>query len=365
MTATGVSRCVMFAGGGTGGHLFPGVAVAREVLRRDPSAQVVFVGTGRPLEVRVLSAEGFPLECVRAVGLVGRSLAALLKGLAATCLGCMDASRLLRRYHPQLVIGLGGYSSGALVLMAAIKGIPTLLMEQNAIPGLTNRLLGRVTRVAAVTYEETLSYFGGRGVVTGNPVRTGFFAADPARPVLGEAEVLILGGSQGAHAINMAMADAAPRLAAADRAVRVTHQSGPDDLEMVREAYRAAGLHVRVEPFLDAMEQEMANADVVVCRAGATTLAELAAAGRPAILVPYPHAANDHQRRNAAVVQQAGAAEVIDPVELTGALLAERLLSLIIDDERRVQAATASRRLGTPQAAAAIVDHMEDLLGRD
>lgn len=351
----------MFAGGGTGGHLFPGVAVAREVVRRDSGVQVVFVGTGRPVEARVLSAEGFPLEHVRAVGLVGRSVTGVVKGLVTMCLGCIDASRILRQYRPQLVVGLGGYSSGAVVLVAASKGIPTLLMEQNAIPGFTNRLLGRIARVSAVTYAETLTHFGGRGFVSGNPVRAGFFEAEPARPVLDEARVLVLGGSQGAHAINVAMTDAASRLAAAARPVRVTHQSGSDDLTMVDEAYRAAGLPAQVEPFLDAMEQEMAMADIVVCRAGATTLAELAASGRPAILVPYPHAANDHQRRNAEVIEQAGAAEVIDPVELSGAELAERLLALIANDRRRVEEATASRRLGTPHAAAAIVDRMEDL----
>ncbi len=364
MTATDVSKCVMFAGGGTGGHLFPGVAVAREVLRRDSRAQVVFVGTGRPIEVRVLSAEGLCLERIRAVGLFGRSVTAKLTGLVTLFLGFVDAALLLRRYQPHLVVGLGGYSSGALVLMAVLRGVPTLLLEQNVVPGFTNQLLGRVVRAAAVTYEGTLPHFGGRGFVTGNPVRAGFFEVDAARRVLNEAHILVLGGSQGAHAINMAMADAAARLVTAACPVRVTHQSGHNDLEILRKAYLAAGLRARVEPFLDAMEQEMADADIVVCRAGATTLAELAAAGRPAILVPYPHAVNDHQRRNAQVADQAGAAEVIDPVDLTGAVVAERLLALIGDDQRRVREATASRRLGTPGAVAAIVNRMEDLLRR-
>ena len=352
----------MFAGGGTGGHLFPGVAVAREVVRRDADTRVVFVGTGRPIEVRVLSAEGFPLERVRAVGLVGRSVTGVFSGLTTMCLGFVDALRLLRRHRPQVVVGLGGYSSGAFVLTAALGRVPTLLMEQNAVPGVTNRLLGHVVHAAAVTYAETLSHFGGRGFVTGNPVRAGFFEIAAARPAIDDARVLVLGGSQGAHAINVAMTEAAPRLSAASPSIRVRHQSGDDDLRMVREAYRTVGVPAQVEPFLDAMEREMAEADIVVCRAGATTLAELAAAGRPAILVPYPHAANDHQRRNARLVEQAGAAEVIDPVDLTGAALAERLLGLIVDDDRRVSVATACRRLGTPQAAAGVVDRMEGLL---
>lgn len=352
----------MFAGGGTGGHLFAGVAVAREVVRRNADTRVVFVGTGRPIEVRILSAEGFPLDRVRAVGLVGRSVTGVVSGLATMCFGFVDAVRLLRRHRPQLVVGLGGYSSGALVLTAALARVPTLLMEQNTVPGVTNRLLSHVVDAAAVTYAETLSSFGGRGFVTGNPVRNGFFEAPPARPVLNEARVLVLGGSQGANAINVAMVEAAARLSAVTPPLRVRHQSGDDDLGMVQEAYLAAGISAQVEPFFGAMEQNIADADIVVCRAGATTLAELAAAGRPAILVPYPHAANDHQRCNARLVEQAGAAEVIDPLDLTGVVLADRLRALIADDARRVSTATASRGLGTPCAAAAIVDRMEGLL---
>ena len=357
-----MSKCVMFAGGGTGGHLFPGVAVAREVVRRHAETRVVFVGTGRSIEARVLLADGFLLERVRSVGLVGRSVTGVFSGLATLCLGFIDAFRLLRRHRPQVVVGLGGYSSAALVLTAALWRVPTLLMEQNAVPGVTNRLLRHVVRAVAVTYAEALPHFGCRGFVTGNPVRAGFFEIASAREVLVSARVLVLGGSQGAHAINLAMVEAAPRFSAASLSVRVRHQSGDDDLQMVREAYRAAGVSAQVQPFFDVMEQEMADADIVVCRAGATTLAELAAAGRPAILVPYPHAANDHQRRNARLFEYAGAAEVIGPVDLTSAVLADHLLALIGDDDRRVSAATASRRLGTPQAAALIVDRIEELL---
>ena len=364
MTSTTVSVRVLFAGGGTGGHLFPGIAVAHEVLRRQPTAQVLFAGAGRDLEVRVLAHEGFALERVRAVGLVGRSLWAVTKGLCALPAAFLDARGVLRQHRPDLVVGLGGYSSGPVVLLAAATGVPTLLLEQNAVPGVTNRLLSNVARAAAVSFEETLSYFGARGFHSGNPVRSGFFEARPPTSLPAEPRILVLGGSQGAHALNVAMVEVAPVLATLPRPMHITHQSGPADVELVRDGYRSAGVVARVEPFLDRMDAEMSDVDLVVCRAGATTLAELAASGRPAILVPFPFAANDHQRRNAAAVAKVGAAEVIDPGELTPALLAERVQALIADDARRTAMGAASRRRAKPDAAGLIVDRMERLTGR-
>jgi len=360
--STGGFVRVLLAGGGTGGHLFPGIAVARELRRRDPESQVMFAGAGRELEVRVLSREGLSLERVRAVGLVGRSPVAVVRGLAQLPAAFLDAGRLLYRFRPHIVVGLGGYSSGPVVLLAAMSGVATLVLEQNAVPGVTNRLLGRVVQAAAVSFADTLVCFGAKGFVSGNPVRAGFFDAALPRAVVTEPRVLVLGGSQGAHALNVAMVGAAPTIAQATRPVRVIHQSGAADLEMVRDGYRSAGATARVEPFLDAIDAEMSDADVVVCRAGATTLAELAAAGRPAILVPYPHAAKDHQRFNAAAFERLGAAEVIDPDELTAPVLAQRLLSLTVDDERRLAQADATRRLGMPNAARVIVDRMEHLI---
>jgi len=362
VTVNGRSVRVIFAGGGTGGHLFPGIAVARELRRRDPKSQVMFAGSGRALEARVLAREGLALERVRAVGLVGGSRRALVKGLAQLPVAFLDAWRLLNRFRPDIVVGLGGYSSGPVVLLAALSRIATLVMEQNAVPGVTNRLLGRVVQAAAVSYAETRSCFRAKCFVSGNPVRAGFFKASRPRPVVAEPRILVLGGSQGAHAINVAMVQAAPALAEATRPVLVTHQSGDSDLQMVRHGYRSAGVTARVEPFLESMDNEMSDADIVVCRAGATTIAELAAAGRPAILVPYPHATHDHQRRNAAAFQTQGAAEVIDPDELTAALLSQRLLALTVDDKRRLARADAAYRLGMPDAAVTIVDRMERLI---
>jgi UDP-N-acetylglucosamine--N-acetylmuramyl-(pentapeptide) pyrophosphoryl-undecaprenol N-acetylglucosamine transferase len=231
-------------------------------------------------------------------------------------------------------------------------------MEQNAMPGLTNRLLAKVTSAAAVTYEESIPYFGDRAFIAGNPVRHEFFkgAYDEHGAPPGAARVLVFGGSQGAHAINMAMVEAAPRLAAATPRLAITHQTGERDLEMVRDGYRRAGLEARVEPFLFAMDREMNAADVVVCRAGATTLAELMAAGRASLLVPLPTATDDHQRKNADALVRQGAARMIEQRELTGERLASELLTLAADDEQRRATGARARALARPDAARLIVD---------
>lgn len=356
-TAKTAALRVIIAGGGTGGHLYPGLAVAREFLRRRPETSVVFVGTGRDLERQLVPRAGFRLECIRSAGLKGRPVLAKARALGLLPLSGLDAWRLLRRYRPHLVIGVGGYSAGPLVLLAACQGIPTMVLEQNVVPGLTNRLLARVVRAAAVSFEATAPYFRGRAFVSGNPVRPEFFRVpdldgreDPVT------RVLVFGGSQGARALNRAMVDAAPRWRALGTALALVHQTGPRDLDWVRAAYAEQGVVARVEPYIDAMADAMAAADLVVCRAGATTIAELAAAGRPAILVPLPWATDDHQRQNAELLVRAGAAELIAEEELTGARLADRVLALVADPARRRQMGRAARALARPDAAERIVD---------
>jgi UDP-N-acetylglucosamine--N-acetylmuramyl-(pentapeptide) pyrophosphoryl-undecaprenol N-acetylglucosamine transferase len=357
---------IVIAGGGTGGHLYPGIAVAREVLRREPNARVTFAGTARGLEARVVPREGFELDVLRSAGVKGMSLAKRMRGLALLPLGGADAWRILSRRRPDLVIGVGGYSSGPVVLAAAVRGIPTLLLEQNAVPGLTNRSLARWVSAAAVTFESTVTYFGRRAFVTGNPVRPEFLAVDhaPATGSAGPARILIFGGSQGAHAINVAIVEAAPRLAAHSGRLAITHQTGERDLELVRSGYARAGLDARVEPFLFAMDREMSAADLVVCRAGATTIAELAASGRAALLIPLPTATDDHQRKNAEVLVTAGAAEMLEQKDLTGPIVADRILALVDQPERRARMAAAARRLARPDAARAIVDRVLELATR-
>ena len=363
-----MSVSLLIAGGGTGGHLYPGIAVARELLARQPDATVTFVGTQAGIESRVIPREGFPLEVIRSAGLKGKSLQSLARGVGLLPLSAVDAWRVLSRTRPSVVIGVGGYSSGPVVALAAMRGIPTLLMEQNAMPGVTNRALARFVRAAAVTYEDSIPFFGGKAFVSGNPVRAEFFrdqqvpdeggAHDEERLPHDAARVLAFGGSQGAHAINVAMVEAASRLASATPRLAITHQTGERDLEMVRDGYRRAGLQARVEPFLYEMDREMKSADVVVCRAGATTLAELAAAGAAAILVPLPTATDDHQRRNAEALVRQDAAEMIDQRELTGERLASAITALAANSSRRQRIRDAARRFARPDAARVIVDQV-------
>ena len=356
---------VLFAGGGTGGHLFPGIAVARALVLRHRRAQVVFAGTGRGIEARALALEGFRFEPIRSAGLVGKSPGAIARTAVLAPLTLFDAARVLHRARPDLVIGLGGYSAGPVVLLAALAGRSTMLMEQNAVPGMTNRMLAPFVQAAAVSFEATTSCFGAGAFVSGNPVREGFFAAarvDRARRS-GPSTVLVLGGSQGAHRLNRALVAAADALAAMPHGIRVIHQTGERDREWVRDAYRRAGLDARVKAFFEKLHEEMHAADVVVCRAGATTLAEVAAAGLPAVIVPLPTAANDHQRRNAAALADAGAAEVIEEADLDRRLVL-RLTALAGDGGRRAAMAAAAARLAKPDATEKIVRRAEQLMGR-
>jgi UDP-N-acetylglucosamine--N-acetylmuramyl-(pentapeptide) pyrophosphoryl-undecaprenol N-acetylglucosamine transferase len=357
---------VVIAGGGTGGHLYPGIAVAREILKRRPDAQISFAGTARGIEARVVPREGFPLDLVRVGGLKGKEITHRMHGLALLPAGMIDAWRIVGRRRPRLVIGVGGYSSGPVVLAAAVRGVATMILEQNAVPGLTNRLLAPFVRAAAVTFESSARFFGSKAFVSGNPVRQEFLDAAGqggwgANDGTGS-RILVFGGSQGAHAINVAMVEAAAQLAADGSRVHLTHQTGERDVEMVRAAYRTAGLQAVVEPFLYDMGKQIAGADVIVCRAGATTLAEITAAGKAAILIPLPTATDDHQRKNAEALLSAGAAEMLLQSELTGDRLAGQVLKLAADGERRGRLASRARAMARPDAARVIVDRALELV---
>jgi UDP-N-acetylglucosamine--N-acetylmuramyl-(pentapeptide) pyrophosphoryl-undecaprenol N-acetylglucosamine transferase len=350
--------------------LYPGIALARELQRRDPSGHVSFVGTAQGIEARVVPREKFPLDLIHVSPLQGRSRLERSIALSLLPLSALDAWRVVAKQKPDVVVGVGGFASGPVVAVAALLGYPTMLLEQNALPGMTNRLLAHVVRAAAVNFDAALAYFPRTGFVAGNPVRPEFFPAqneeanDRFTQPHDAARVLIFGGSQGAHAINVAMVEAAPRLAAAGTRLAITHQTGQRDLDLVRDAYRRAGLEARVEAFLFEMDREMKRADLVVCRAGATTLSELAAAGRPAILVPLPTAADDHQRKNAEVIAKAGGAEVIEERQLTGERLGEAIVRLASDREYRERMAVAIERFARPDAAARIADRVWQLAGK-
>jgi UDP-N-acetylglucosamine--N-acetylmuramyl-(pentapeptide) pyrophosphoryl-undecaprenol N-acetylglucosamine transferase len=352
---------VLIAGGGTGGHLYPGLALARELQRRDAATEVSFVGTASGIEARVIPREGFPLDLIRVAGLKGKTLATRLRGLALLPWSALDAWRVI--WRPSVVVGVGGYSSGPVLALAALRRYPTLLLEQNALPGITNRLLAPLVRAAAVNFEEALRFFPRTGFVAGNPVRAEFFAPAAMEAHDGKVRVLIFGGSQGAHAINLALVAAAPQLAASGLDLSITHQTGEHDLSLVRDAYLRAGLDARVEAFLYEMHREMKDAEVVVARAGATTLSELAAAGRPAVLVPLPTATDDHQRKNAEAFARAGGAVVLEERKLTGERMADELLALARDAARRRQMGERARSLARPDAAARIAERVRALAG--
>jgi UDP-N-acetylglucosamine--N-acetylmuramyl-(pentapeptide) pyrophosphoryl-undecaprenol N-acetylglucosamine transferase len=356
---------VVIAGGGTGGHLYPGIALARELQRRDATTTVSFAGTAAGLEARVVPREGLPLDLLRVAGLKGKSLLSRARGLLLLPLAAVDAWRVISSRRPEVVVGVGGFASGPVVAIAWLRRRPTVLLEQNAMPGLTNRLLARLVDAAAVNFPDALRFFPRTGFVAGNPVRPEFFVPpdQEANGQVGDrspraARVLIFGGSQGAHAINVALVAAAPGLAAAGVPLAITHQTGERDVALVRDAYERAGLSARVEAFIYEIHREMTVADVVIARSGATTLSELAAAGRPAILVPLGTATDDHQRKNADAVRRAGGAEVIDERELSGDRLAEVLLALVADGERRRAMSRAVRTLARPDAAERIADRV-------
>jgi UDP-N-acetylglucosamine--N-acetylmuramyl-(pentapeptide) pyrophosphoryl-undecaprenol N-acetylglucosamine transferase len=361
---TGLS--VVIAGGGTGGHLYPGIAVAREIRRQVPDARVSFAGTARGLESTVVPAEGFELDVIRSAGIKGKSIGTRLQGAWLIVPSLIDAWRVIGRRRPHVVVGVGGYSSGPVVLAGRLRGARTLVLEQNAVPGLTNRLLSRVVHAAAVAYEETLTHFRGRGFVTGNPVRPEFFAraADPLREAGARGagrRLLVLGGSQGAHALNLGVIAAMPALRRQVPDLDVVHQTGARDLEMVREAYKTAGVPARVESFLNPVAPDMAAASLVISRAGATTLAELAALGCPALLVPFPAATDDHQRRNARVLVSAGAAVMVEESELSGNRLAPAAAELLGDSARLTEMGRAMRQFARPDAAGVIVARLLEL----
>ncbi len=351
------SPTILVAAGGTGGHIFPGVAVADELRRRDPATRVVFVGTPRGLESKIVPRAGYELELLPILPLNAVGALRALKGLLALPWGLLKAAWVVRRLRPQAVLGVGGYAGGPVTLAAALMGVRTVILEPNARPGFTNRVLRPFVRFAACSYEEAQKEFGKKGVLTGNPVRGGF-AAVPRRVHALPHGLLVFGGSQGSRVINRAMVDALPALPAGDR-LRIVHQTGEAMRDEVAAAYAAHGREAEVVPFLHDMEQRLAEADLVVCRAGATSCAELAVAGRASVLVPFAAAADDHQRKNASAMQAAGAARMVEEKELGGESLARAVNEVLKDPGRLEAMEEAARKLGRPDAAARVADLLE------
>jgi len=347
-----VARTFLIAAGGTGGHLFPGVAVADELRRRDASVRIVFVGTPRGLEARLVPQAGYPLELLPILPLKGQGTFGIGRGVLALPRALVRATALVRRERPAAVLGIGGYAGGPVALAAALLGVRLVILEPNAKPGFTNRALKPFAARAACAYEEARAFFGPKGVLTGNPVRGGFAALrrKAHQPPL---SLLAFGGSQGSRVLNDALVAALPHLPAG---LRIVHQTGAASRDAVAAAYTAAGREAEVVAFLDDMEARFAAADLVVCRSGATTCAELSAAGKAAILVPFAKAADDHQRINAAALQRAGAALMLEESDLNGSTLAAAIAALVTEPARIEAMEEKARGLGRPDAAARVAD---------
>ena len=349
---------ILIAAGGTGGHLFPGIAVADELRRRDPATRVVFAGTPKGLESRLVPRAGHELVLLPILPLNGVGLARALEGLLVLPRGLLRAAALVRRLRPEAVLGVGGYAGGPVVLAAAVMGVPTVILEPNAKPGFTNRVLRPFVRRAACSYEEARREFGAKGIVTGNPVRGGF-ARLPRKTHTVPFTLLAFGGSQGSRVLNEALLAALPHLPGPDR-LRIVHQTGTAMRERVASAYAAAGREAEVLEFLDDMEARFAEADLVLCRSGATTCAELTAAGKASVLVPFALAADDHQRSNARALEAAGAARMVEEKDLTGDSLARAVSETLATPGRLEAMEDAARALGRPDAAARVADLLED-----
>ncbi len=361
-TAAAPLRAVL-TGGGTGGHLFPGVAICRELERRFPGTAILFIGTGRPLERRIIAAAGYRHAIVAVKGFKGMGLLRKLMALSVLPGSVIRAAAILWRFKPQVVIGVGGYAAGPVCLAAYLLRIPVCLQEQNCLPGITNRLLGRLACRIYIAFEGRLASFPAKKVLlTGNPVRAEIRRLAAAPPPVRTSEpftVMIVGGSQGAHGINAAIAE---MLACAcdQNSIRFIHQTGEDDLERMRQAYQAANLKADVRAFFDDMHRQYLNADLVICRAGASTVAELTCIGKPVIFVPFPHAADNHQEFNARLLVEKGAGDILLEAELNGVILWEKICHYRSNPDELQRMAARARSLGRPEAAAAIVTDMLD-----
>jgi UDP-N-acetylglucosamine--N-acetylmuramyl-(pentapeptide) pyrophosphoryl-undecaprenol N-acetylglucosamine transferase len=347
---------VLIAGGGTGGHIIPGLAIADE-LRLHHGAEIAWVGTERGLETRLVPAAGYPLHLVEVGQLKGVSLRTRLATLTAVPRALLACKALLRQFRPQVVIGVGGYASGPAMMAAVFDRTPTLAFEPNAAPGLTNRLIGRWVSGAAVNFPAAARFFR-RAEVTGIPVRPEFFAL-PQKDPASAPHILVFGGSQGARALNTRLPEIAPRLLEGVPGLTILHQAGARHAEGTRQAYQASGVapdRWQVQAFLDDMPARFAAADLVLARSGASTVAELCAAGKPSLLVPFPQATDDHQRKNAEVLAQAGAALLLPESEMSAERLLAELLHAFSDRVHIAEMGDRARELAHPDATARIAD---------
>jgi len=357
------TKTLLIAGGGTGGHVFPALAIAQEWLRRkiDPGAverHVVFVGTERGMEARLVPQAGLPLATIRVAGLKGISGTKFFRNAAMLPAGLLDSEKILHRYKVNVALGVGGYASGPMILLAAMHRIPTVVFEPNVEAGFTNRVLARLATRIAAAHQETAADFGAKAVVTGVPIRKDFFAIPP-KEHREPFHILITGGSRGALPINRAVVDSLDLLAPRKNQLFIVHQTGERDYNAVRVAYARRQFQAEVVPFIENMAERFAQADLILCRSGAITVAEVSASGRAAIFIPFGAATDAHQARNAQAMQDAGAARLLPQDQLTPERLAGEIFSLLDDPSKLPQMETNARALARPHAVEDIVDLLE------
>ena len=358
---------IAFAGGGTGGHIFPGIALAQEFQKRDPMTEVLFFGTRRGLDTKLIPDYGYQLKLISAEALKGKTAWEQLRSLSRIPGAVLSSFIHLSNFRPDLVIGLGGYSSGPVLLAAFLRRIPIVILEPNSIPGLANRILGVFARRVFISYSQAERYFNRRRVVlSGNPLRPEL--VPPSLPESGgsggDFHLMILGGSQGSRRINTSVVEGLEHLSRGIPKLKIVHQTGVADRDLIQHAYQQAGFPARVTSFIQDMSAAYAEADLVIARAGATTLSELTVWGRPAILIPYPHSANQHQRENARAMVENGAAVTLEDSELSGEYLARVIVELYRDRERRLAMGKKSREMARPRAREEVVTQCMELVRR-
>ena len=353
----------MIAGGGTGGHIYPAIAIAQEFVARDPGRRAIFVGTPYGLEKNIVPKAGFPIEFISVGGLKGKGAVDLIKNTARLPIGFAQAWGVIGKHKPSVVLGVGGYASGPLLMAAKLRGVPTAIHEQNAFPGLANRALSKFVNAVAVAFPDAAAGLKrSDAVVTGNPIRREFFEAKRQPKTDNRQRLLIFGGSQGSHILNEAMDGALLFMARLKDRLKIVHQTGPKELDVVRAAYRTSAFaDARVVAYLDPIVDEIAAADLVVSRAGAMTIAELAAVGRAAVLIPFAAATNNHQELNARVMERAGGAVVITEAQLSPERLAMTINDILNDPARVTRMGAAARSLAAPEATKKIVDLLEKI----
>jgi UDP-N-acetylglucosamine--N-acetylmuramyl-(pentapeptide) pyrophosphoryl-undecaprenol N-acetylglucosamine transferase len=358
---------IIIAAGGTGGHLYPAIALAREFLRRDSSTKILFIGTSRGVESRVLAHEGFELALITAKPVMGKGLLDVVQAMLSLPVGIWQSWQVLRRRRADLVIGVGGYTSPTVLMAAALMGIPRVILEPNAYPGLANKVVGPFAQRVFLAFESAATFFDRRNTqVVGTPIRREFLEQESesqATVKRNGRHLLIFGGSQGAQAINSAVLEGLPILMARMPTLTITHQTGEGDYARVREGYKALGISANVVSFLYDMPTVLRTADVVVARAGAMTLAELTACGKPAILIPLPTAIYDHQMKNARAMEAAGGAVVLPQSDLTGARLSETVDSIVTDSKRWDSMHRGSLAMRRIDAGERIVDECYAIMG--